>query len=121
MERYSDSEAAYKIAIQINPNYVDTHNSLGNFLSYLKRYTEPESAYAHNGLGNLLSKMERYPESEAAYKMAIEIDPPYASAKTNLDKIHSKLSIVINELGQDDFGVRVAGKVSALDDKSLVF
>ena len=57
LKRYAEAEAAYRKAIEIDPNY----------------------AWAWAQLGELLQKeLKRYPEAEAAYRKAVELKPDSA-------------------------------------------
>jgi tetratricopeptide (TPR) repeat protein len=94
LNRYEEAEAAYRRAIELDPNYARPWNGLGNLLQdHLNRYEEAEAAYRRaieldpnyarpwNGLGILLQDhLNRYEEAEAAYRRAIELDPKSAWA-----------------------------------------
>ena len=96
--KYTESEAAYRKALKINPNYTNAWNNLGSLLkNHLGNYTESEAAYrkalkinpnytnAWNGLGFLLKNhLGNYTESEAAYRKALKIDPNYTYAWNGL-------------------------------------
>ena len=93
LKLYTESEDAYRKAIELDPNFAHPWNGLGNLLKdQLKRYEEAESAYrkaieldpnfAHpwNGLGSLLQyQLKKYEEAESAYRKAIELDPDNAN------------------------------------------
>jgi tetratricopeptide (TPR) repeat protein len=103
LERYEEAEAAYRKAIELDPNYASPHNGLGSLLRRLKRYEEAEAAYrkaieldpnyamARNNQGSLLSDLERYEEAEVAYRKAIELDPNLVMAHNNLGSLLSVL------------------------------
>ncbi len=87
------AEAAYRKAIEIDPEFAPPWNDLGNLLKdHLERYDEAEAAYRKaieldpglaqpwNNLAGLLQQhLERYDEAEAACHKAIELDPKSAS------------------------------------------
>jgi tetratricopeptide (TPR) repeat protein len=60
--RHQEAEAAYRQALELDPQY----------------------AAAWNNLGNALNNQRRYEEAEAAYRQALEIDPQDAAAWINL-------------------------------------
>ena len=89
-QRYEDAEAAFRKAIELDPNEASTWDSLGHFFENLHRYSEAEAAYrkileingeyrwAWHALGWLYAEhLHRYPEAESAYRKAIEIDPEW--------------------------------------------
>ena len=83
--RYEDAEAAYRKALELDPEYACAHRSLGDLLQFhLGRYEEaeavyhkamdldPTDAYTHDVLGNLLQyRLGRYGEAEEAYRKAM--------------------------------------------------
>ncbi|QQS46436.1 MAG: tetratricopeptide repeat protein [Acidobacteriota bacterium] len=103
LKRFDEAEAAFRKAIQIDPNNAFAWNNLGNLLSDLKRFDEAEAAYrkaieinpnytsAWHNLGNLLSDLKRFDEAEVAYRKALEINPNYAYAWNWLGNLLSDL------------------------------
>jgi tetratricopeptide (TPR) repeat protein len=101
LQRFDESEQAYRKAIEIDPKYATPWNGLGNLLQdHLQRFDESEQAYRKaieiepkyatpwNGLGNLLQgHLQRFDESEQAYRKAIEIDPKYATPWNGLGNL----------------------------------
>jgi tetratricopeptide (TPR) repeat protein len=88
--------AAYRKAIDLEPDFPEAHTNLGTALQDLQKYGEAEAAHrkairlkpdlvrAHNNLGNALSGQGRYGEAEAAFREAIDLRPDYAEAHSNL-------------------------------------
>jgi len=86
-DRFEEAEAAYRQAIEKDPNYAAAYSNLGNLLDDQDRFEEAEAGYrqaiekdpndaaAYYNLGNLLGKQSRTEEAEAAYRQAIEKDP----------------------------------------------
>jgi superkiller protein 3 len=102
--------AAYRKAIQLNPNYVEAYNGLGNALYDKKELDEAIAAYrkaielnpkyadAYNGLGNALKDQKELDKAIAAYRKAIQLNPNYAAAYNNLGnalKVQKKLDEAI--------------------------
>ncbi|MEU8381143.1 tetratricopeptide repeat protein [Streptosporangium sp. NPDC048865] len=87
MKRFVDAEAAYRQAIEIDPDFAYAHNGRGIALWSLGRFAEAEAAfrqaieidpgfaYAHNNLGNTLVQLGRFADAETAYRKAAEIAP----------------------------------------------
>jgi len=78
------------------PASTDAHNSIGNALWSLGRFSEAQAGYeraieldsrnadALNNLGAALSKMARLPQAEVHFRQAIALRPDYAEAHNNL-------------------------------------
>jgi len=109
-EKERDPITAYRKAIELNPNYADAYNGLGNALYNQKKLDEAIAAYrkaielnpnyadAYKGLGNALYKQEKLDEAIAAYRKAIQLNPNYAAAYNNLGnalKVQKKLDEAI--------------------------
>jgi Flp pilus assembly protein TadD len=103
--RYPEAEAAFRQAIQKDPNDVKAYSNLGNLLSGdPERYAEAEAAYrqaiekdpydvkTYSDLGLFFSEnFERYAEAEVAFRQAIEKDP-YDTT------VYSYLGILLNKM-----------------------
>ncbi|MDR3632397.1 MAG: AAA family ATPase, partial [Isosphaeraceae bacterium] len=101
LEQPEQAEAAYRRAIEVDPNYVHAYCGLGNLLTNdearageaeaaFRRAIEvrPTYAYAWDCLGDLLAKdRARASEAEAAYQRAIEVDPNYVHAYCGLGNL----------------------------------
>jgi tetratricopeptide (TPR) repeat protein len=92
-EVWTLAEAAYRKAIELEPNLAPAWASLAYLSSSkLARPTEaeelsrkaieidPKDPYYPTILGNVLEQLGRYNEAEAAYRGAIEVGPNYACA-----------------------------------------
>ncbi len=100
-QSFSEAEAAYRKAIELDPTYARPWFGLGFLLHYsLSRFDEaeaayrmaidlnPSSPYAWHGLGNLLrDELNRSDEAEAVYRQIIDLDPAYASAWQALGRL----------------------------------
>jgi predicted O-linked N-acetylglucosamine transferase (SPINDLY family) len=88
--------AAYRRALELDPNSAASRNNLGNALNSLGRFGEaliqfqralemkPDYPEAHNNLGNVLRGLGRFDEAMAAYRQAIHFNPQFAKAHNNL-------------------------------------
>ncbi|OIO00612.1 MAG: hypothetical protein AUJ49_09530 [Desulfovibrionaceae bacterium CG1_02_65_16] len=97
--RLAEAESAYRRALDIEPDYADAANNLGNVLSAQGRLAEAELCYhaaltakpdyaeAANNLGVALHNLGRLAEAEAACRRAIALNPDYADAHGNLGNV----------------------------------
>jgi tetratricopeptide (TPR) repeat protein len=92
----------YKKAIEIDSNYKDAYNNLGNCYQETKKYNEaiiqykkaieidPNDKGTYTNLGNCYCKTKKYKEAIIQYKKAIEIDPNYKDAYYNLGNCYQE-------------------------------
>src|SRR5262249_8178178 len=78
-QKYREAEAAYRKAIDLDPDLARAYSNLGNALGAQRRYREaeaasckatalePDLAEAHYNLGIALMSRQKYDEAEAAY------------------------------------------------------
>jgi TolB-like protein len=89
-ELSQETDAAYRKAIELSPNYASAYHWYSNFLSrYIERLDEaaamlqkaaeldPMSSIIQSGLANLLDTLGRYDEAEEQYLRVIELDPDF--------------------------------------------
>ena len=94
--RLEEAIAAYRRAIELNPDHAEAHNNLGNVLGEQGRLDEAIAAY-HRAIalkpdlgrgpqqpGHRAEGQGRLDEAIAAYHRAIELKPDYAEAHNNL-------------------------------------
>ena len=94
-DRLEEAGAAFRRALEINPNYAPAHNNLVNLLgdegpfeSAIVEYRralelDPNYAEACNNLGQTLVELRRFEEARAALARAVALRPDYAMAKFN--------------------------------------
>jgi serine/threonine-protein kinase len=95
--------ACYRKAIEVEPNLVQGHTSLGRiFCDVTRNYSEAvacfrravtldaKNAGSHYSLGNALSGLRQVDEAITCYRRAIELDPSYAEAHCNLAGVLAK-------------------------------
>jgi protein O-mannosyl-transferase len=97
--RLDEAIANYRKALEINPNYVETHNNIGILLAQSGRTDEaiahyrkaleinPNYVETHNNIGILLAQSGRTDEAITHYRKALEINPNYAEAHFNLGNL----------------------------------
>jgi tetratricopeptide (TPR) repeat protein len=83
-------------AVELEPNYIDAHNNLGNALQAVRDYTGAAQAYlaalriqpdfyvGYNNLGNALRTMGKTDDAIVALEQAIRLRPDYHPAHCNL-------------------------------------
>lgn len=96
LRRYQEAIAAFKKAVQLNPNSAESYNNLGICFYYLGQYEEARKHYqmsikvdsnyfrAYSNLGILLGEMGHYEESLEMLESAIQINPDYFVGYKNL-------------------------------------
>ncbi|MEG3961743.1 tetratricopeptide repeat protein, partial [Microcoleus sp. S36b_A2] len=96
--RLDEAIAAYRPAIQINPNDAEAHRNLGLALQQQGRLDEAIAAYrqaikidtnyaeAYKNLGWILQEQGRLEEASAAYRQAIQLNLKHTQADNNLSE-----------------------------------
>ena len=103
------AEAWYRQAILACPSDADAYIYLGGLLATEGRLTEAEAIYrqatrckqgcvdeAYLNLGLVLRAQERYSEAVACFRRALEIDPKYKNAKTELADVERAMELIRN-------------------------
>ncbi len=115
--RHEEAIAAYRRAIELDPEFAYPHNGLGNVYYQQGRHEEaiaaferaieldPKDAGYHNNLGNVYGDLGRHDEAIAAYRRAIALDPDYAHPHNNLGNCYLQLGRL--EKAQSEFQDRV--------------
>jgi Flp pilus assembly protein TadD len=101
--QYPEAEAAYRVAIHLNPSEVLYRISVGTALVALGRHAEAEASYgealrlspanaiAIANLGNTLYGLGQYRTAEAAWREALRLEPSHAVYHYNLGATLSSL------------------------------
>ena len=115
------AEAAFKQALELNPNYATAHQWYGSILNSLGRPEEsliqrrkaqeldPLSAIVNQTVGNTLQELGRIDEALAQFRTVIEIDPAFPNPYESIGRIHAF------KLGQMDEAIAWYRKSAALD------
>ncbi len=87
LSRYKNALAAYRRAIELDPQFTYAYNGLGNVYrdlglcdEALSAYRQAvaldaQDAYSHHGMGNVYRDLGLYDEALAAYQRAIQCNP----------------------------------------------
>jgi tetratricopeptide (TPR) repeat protein len=107
----AEAIAAYKKAIEANPDAAGALVNLGTIAFRAKRLKEAEDLYnralkadpnyplAHFNLGNLNDERGKAEEARGYYERAIKLNPRYADAFFNLALLHEKHNELIQAIG----------------------
>lgn len=119
LNRTSEAISALEGSIRLNPQNADAYFLLGDLYSDAKRNEEAIAAYGnslklnskqkevHYNLGTLYAEQKQFQEAVVELKTAVEIDPAYAAAWSNL-------ALVAEHLGMDKEAIEAHEKVIAL-------
>jgi len=115
--RYSDAEAEYKKALEIDPSSRAAQMNLGNAYYKQQRFDEAHRAYnngittaknptdqsmAYYDLGNTLFRSNKLPESIEAYKQALRLNPSDEDARYNYLLTKDRLKHQQNQQNQQN-------------------
>jgi tetratricopeptide (TPR) repeat protein len=94
--RLDEAEAAFRRALDLDPQVASAWNGLGNALADQGRYAEAETAYhraidfdpqltcAWKNLGGALAYQGRYAEAEVNHRRALDLDPQFTDTWNGL-------------------------------------
>ena len=101
--RFDEAVAAYKKAIELNPNFSWSYHSLGDLLLKLEKWEEavaaykkavelnPDFSWSYHNLGDALLKLRQWEEAAAAYRCEIALNSDFAWSFCNLGDALTKL------------------------------
>jgi tetratricopeptide (TPR) repeat protein len=101
--RLDEAVAAYKKAIELNPNFSWSYHSLGDVLLKLEKWEEavaaykkavelnPDFSWSYHNLGDALLKLRQWEEAAAAYRCEIALNSDFAWSFCNLGDALTKL------------------------------
>jgi tetratricopeptide (TPR) repeat protein len=100
---WPEAEAAFRRAVEANPQSAVAHSKLGVALVHLRRLDEAEKAFARavavspgyapawSNLGNIYRETGRTEEALQAYERAVAADPDYWIAHQNLGGLYKQM------------------------------
>jgi tetratricopeptide (TPR) repeat protein len=101
--QWPEAEAAFRRALQVNPNSAVAYSKLGVALVHQRRLEEAEQAFtravtidpgyapAWSNLGNVRREAGRLEEALQAYERAVAADPDYWIAHQNLGGLYKQM------------------------------
>ncbi|MEG3877230.1 tetratricopeptide repeat protein [Microcoleus sp. herbarium7] len=101
--RFEEAVAAYKQAVELNPDFSWSYHCLGDVLLKLERWEEavaaykkavelnPDFSWSYHNLGDALLKLEEWEEAAAAYRCEIALNCDFAWSFCNLGDALTKL------------------------------
>ncbi len=131
---YEEAIAAYKSAIELNPDYARAYNNLVSLLYSLGRIKDamelaqqalikfPDNALVHNNYGQILVHQKRFEESIKSFKKSLKLNSMDAFVYANLGLAYSFASM--NEEAIKCFSVSLELKPDDMETKrylGLVF
>jgi len=102
-DRLDEAIERYKIALRLDPAYVDAHNNLGGVYLRQKKLKEAEAEYreairirptyaeAISNLGGVLAMQGRREEAIACFRQALRIKPGCIEAQGNLSRLLAQM------------------------------
>ena len=110
--QWSDADATYKRAIELNPNYATTYHwyalhqatvgRLDDAIATIRRAQEldPLSLIINTELGRILYFMRRYDEAMAQYRITLEMDSAFGPAHLHLGAVYEQKGMYADALGE---------------------
>jgi tetratricopeptide (TPR) repeat protein len=101
--QFDEAVAAYKKAIELNPNFSWSYHSLGDILLKLEKWEEavaaykkavelnPDFSWSYHNLGDALLKLRQWEEAAVAYRCEIALNSDFAWSFCNLGDALTKL------------------------------
>ncbi len=101
--KLKDAETLLRKAIELNPNFADSHSNLGLIFRDQSKLQDAETStrkaielnpnfsQAHYNLGGILKSLGNLKDAELSYRKAIELNPNFSQAHYNLGGILKSL------------------------------
>ncbi|WP_445248634.1 tetratricopeptide repeat protein [Microcoleus sp. OTE_8_concoct_300] len=101
--RFDEAVAAYKKAIELNPNFSWSYHCLGDVLLKLEKWEEavaaykksvelnPDFSWSYHNLGDALLKIRQWEEAAVAYRCEIALNSDFAWSFCNLGDALTKI------------------------------
>lgn len=121
--KLEDAIAAYRLAIELNPDYSWSHHNLGEALAKLGQFEEaiaafrralelkPDFSWSYHHLGDALAQQEQWEESVIAFGKAIELNPQHFGTYVGLGNCLAKM-------GQLDEAIAAYRRASELEPEA---
>ncbi|MBD1885314.1 tetratricopeptide repeat-containing sulfotransferase family protein [Microcoleus vaginatus] len=127
--RFDEAVAAYKKAIELNPNFSWSYHSLGDVFLKLEKWEEAVAAYkkavelnpnfswSYHNLGDALLKLQQWEEAAAAYRCEIALNSDFAWSFCNLGDALTKLKQWDEAIGTYLKAVEIDGNLPGIYEK----
>ncbi len=118
--KFKEAVAAYRKAVQLNPNYLNAYVGLGNALddsgnpkdaiaTYMKAISlKPDEAIIYYNLGITQNRLKDYEAAIVAFRKATELDPSMLGAYINLGN-------TLDDMSQPEAAIEVYQQVLKRD------
>jgi superkiller protein 3 len=119
---WSEAEAAFRRALEINPESAPAYSKLGVAMIHQRRMDEAEAAFARaidknpryapawSNLGNVYRETGRTEQALEAYQRAIAADPDYWVAHQNLGGLYKQLGRMTEAIASLRRATRLSAK-----------
>ncbi|MEG4283442.1 tetratricopeptide repeat protein [Microcoleus sp. A006_D1] len=126
---FNDAVAAYKQAVELQPDFSWSHHSLGDVLLKLERWEDavaaykkavelnPDFSWSYHNLGDALLKLQRWEEAVAAYRCEIALNSDFAWSFCNLGDALTKLKKSGEAIAAYLQAIEIDGNLPGIYDK----
>ncbi|MEG3894149.1 MULTISPECIES: tetratricopeptide repeat protein [unclassified Microcoleus] len=127
--RFDEAVAAYKKALELNPNFSWSYHSLGDVLLKLEKWEEavaaykkavelnPDFSWSYHNLGDALLKLRRWEEAAAAYRCEIALNSDFAWSFCNLGDVLTQLKYWDEAIAAYLKAIEIDGNLPGIYDK----
>ncbi|MEG3938022.1 MULTISPECIES: tetratricopeptide repeat protein, partial [unclassified Microcoleus] len=127
--RFDEAVAAYKQAVELNPDFSWSYHSLGDVLLKLEQWEDavcaykkavelnPDFSWSYHNLGDALLKLRRWEEAAAAYLCEIALNSDFAWSFCNLGDALTKLKQWDEAIAAYLKAVEIDGNLPGIYDK----
>ncbi|MCW6049032.1 tetratricopeptide repeat protein [Lyngbya sp. CCAP 1446/10] len=126
---FNDAVAAYKQAVELNPDFSWSHHSLGDVLLKLERWEDavaayrkavelnPDFSWSYHNLGDALLKLQCWEDAVAAYRCEIALNSDFAWSFYNLAEALTKLKKSGEAIAAYLQAIEIDGNLPGIYDK----
>ncbi|MBE9097328.1 tetratricopeptide repeat-containing sulfotransferase family protein [Tychonema sp. LEGE 07203] len=127
--RFDDAVAAYRKAVELNPDFSWSYHGLGDVLLKLEQWEDavcaykkavelnPDFSWSYHNLGDALLKLRRWEEAAAAYKKAVELNSDFAWSFCNLGDALTQLKYWDEAIAAYLKAVKIDGNLPGIYEK----
>ena len=127
--RFDEAVAAYKKAVELNPNFSWSYHSLGDVLLKIEKWDEavaaykkavelnPDFSWSYHNLGDALLKLRQWEEAAAAYRCEIALNSDFAWSFCNLGDALTKLKLWDEAIATYLKAIKIDGDLPGIYEK----